>query len=74
MIIYNKLGKNPVLAIEVDGYEYHKKETIQSKRDKMKNEILESIVYRYFVFSTTGSEEKKVGCQINGNPQIPITH
>lgn len=25
-LIYNKLGKNPILVIEVDGYEYYKKE------------------------------------------------
>lgn len=58
-LIYNKLGKNPVLAIEVDGYEYHKKETIQSKRDKMKNEILEKYSLPLLRFSTTGSGEKE---------------
>lgn len=58
-LIYNKLGKNPVLAVEVDGYEYHKKETIQSKRDKMKNEILEKYSLPLLRFSTTGSGEKE---------------
>jgi hypothetical protein len=58
-LIYNKLGKNPVLEIEVDGYEYHKKETIQSKREKMKNEILEKYSLPLLRFSTTGSGEKE---------------
>ena len=29
-LIYNKLGKNPILAIEVDGFEYHKAGTDQT--------------------------------------------
>lgn len=57
-VIYNKLGKNPVLAIEVDGYEYHKKESRQGERDVMKNEILEKYNIPLFRFSTTGSGEK----------------
>ncbi|UOU97200.1 DUF2726 domain-containing protein [Chryseobacterium daecheongense] len=56
-LIYNKLGKNPVLAIEVDGYEYHKQASIQSNRDKMKNEILEKYSMPLLRFSTTGSGE-----------------
>lgn len=58
-LIYNKLGKNPVLAIEVDGYEYHKRETKQSKRDGMKNEILEKYNMPLLRFSTTGSGERE---------------
>lgn len=56
-LIYNKLGKNPVLAIEVDGYEYHKQASIQSNRDKMKNEILEKYSMPLLRFSTIGSGE-----------------
>jgi superfamily I DNA and/or RNA helicase len=58
-LIYNKLGKNPVLAIEVDGYEYHKTESRQAGRDLMKNEILEKYKIPLVRFSTTGSGEKK---------------
>ncbi len=57
-LIYNKLGKNPVLAIEVDGYEYHKIESQQAKRDYMKNEILEKYRIPLVRFSTTGSRER----------------
>lgn len=58
-LIYNKLGKNPVLAIEVDGYEYHKIESRQAERDAMKNEILEKYRIPLVRFSTTGSGEKE---------------
>jgi superfamily I DNA and/or RNA helicase len=58
-LIYNKLGKNPVLAIEVDGYKYHKQETRQGDRDKMKNNILEKYGIPLLRFSTTGSGERQ---------------
>ncbi len=58
-LIYNKLGKNPVLAIEVDGYQYHKKQSRQSERDTMKNEILDKYKIPLLRFSTTGSGEKE---------------
>lgn len=58
-LIYNKLGKNSVLAIEVDGYEYHKTESRQAERDHMKNEILEKYKIPLVRFSTTESGEKE---------------
>lgn len=58
-LIFNKLGKNPVLAIEVDGYEYHRKESRQSERDHLKNEILDKYGIPLLRFATTGSGEKE---------------
>lgn len=58
-VIYNKLGRNPVLAIEVDGYEYHKTTSRQGERDKMKNQILEKYKLPLLRFSTTGSGERE---------------
>ncbi|WP_423775413.1 DUF2726 domain-containing protein [Chryseobacterium joostei] len=58
-LIYNKLGKNPVLAMEVDGYEYHKIESRQAERDRMKNEILDKYKIPLVRFSTTGSGRKR---------------
>jgi len=58
-LIYNKLGKNPVLAIEVDGYKYHKKQSRQSERDTMKNVILTNYGIPLLRFSTTGSGESE---------------
>ncbi|MBR3731129.1 MAG: DUF2726 domain-containing protein, partial [Spirochaetales bacterium] len=57
--IYNKITKNPILAIEVDGYKYHKKGTRQSERDKLKNHILELCEIPLLRLSTTGSGEKE---------------
>lgn len=58
-LIYNKLGKNPMLAIEVDGFEYHKAGTEQSERDKKKDRILAKYELPLLRFSTTGSGEKQ---------------
>ncbi|MDS1032772.1 AAA domain-containing protein [Porphyromonadaceae sp. NP-X] len=57
-LIYNKLGKNPILAIEVDGYEFHKAGTEQADRDKLKDSILAKYKLPLFRFSTVGSGEK----------------
>ena len=58
-LIYNKLGKNPILAIEVDGFEYHKTNTEQAERDKRKDSILAKYELPLLRFSTTGSGEKQ---------------
>lgn len=57
-IIYNKLGKVPVLAIEVDGFEFHKEGSVQSKRDKMKDQILNKYSFPILRFKTNESDEK----------------
>jgi superfamily I DNA and/or RNA helicase len=58
-LIYNTLGKNPILAIEVDGFGYHKAGTEQSERDKKKDRILAKYELPLLRFSTTGSGEKQ---------------
>ncbi len=58
-IIYNKLGKIPVLGIEVDGFEFHKDGTIQAYRDEMKNRILEKYNFPLLRFRTNESYEKE---------------
>lgn len=58
-LIYNRIGKKPVLAIEVDGYENHKKGTVQASRDLLKNHILELYQIPLLRFWTNGSEEKE---------------
>ena len=59
-VIFNKMDKKMVLAIEVDGYYYHKEGTKQQERDKLKDRILEKYEVPLIRFSTTGSEEKKI--------------
>lgn len=58
-LIYNKISKKPVLAIEVDGYNYHKTGTRQHERDLLKNHIFELYEIPYLRFATNGSEEKE---------------
>lgn len=58
-LIYNRVSKKPVLAIEVDGYHYHKDGTVQAERDKKKNHILELYEIPLLRFATNGSGEKE---------------
>lgn len=58
-MIYNKVNKQPVLAIEVDGYDYHKKGTRQFERDIIKDTIFEKYNLPLERFKTNGSGEKE---------------
>ena len=58
-LIYNKLGKIPILAIEVDGFKFHKDGTRQAERDKTKNKILEKYNFPLLRFKTNESNEKE---------------
>ena len=58
-LLYNRISKIPVLAIEVDGYKYHKEDTEQSERDEMKNHIFELYEIPLLRFKTNGSGEKE---------------
>ncbi len=59
-VIFNKMDKKLVIAIEVDGYYFHKEGTKQQERDNIKNKIL----YKYDIplirLNTNGSGEKEV--------------
>ena len=58
-MIYNKVNKQPVLAVEVDGYDYHKKGTNQFDRDIVKNTIFEKYNLPLERFKTNGSGEQE---------------
>lgn len=58
-LIYNKVGKQPVLVIETDGYQHHKEGSRQKERDKMKDRILELYGIPYERLSTTESNERE---------------
>ena len=58
-VIYGKIDKTILIAIEVDGYSFHKEGTRQHERDEMKNKILEKYKIPFIRFSTTGSGEKE---------------
>ena len=59
-LIYNRVSKQPILAIETDGYMYHKSGTRQAERDVKKDHILELYGILLVRLSTIGSNEKKI--------------
>lgn len=58
-LIYSQVSKKPILAIEVDGYWFHKEGSQQAERDAMKNHILEVYQLPLLRFATNGSREKE---------------
>lgn len=58
-LVYNRMSKRAILAIEVDGYAFHQKKTAQAKRDLLKNHIFELYYIPLLRFSTTGSGERE---------------
>ena len=58
-LIYNRISKKAVLAVEVDGYEYHKEDTVQASRDLLKNHIMELYEIPLLRFKTNGSGERE---------------
>ena len=59
-LIYNRVSKQPILAIETDGYTYHKTGTNQSERDIKKDRILQLYKIPLVRLSTIGSNEKNI--------------
>ena len=58
-LITNRISKTPVLAIEIDGATFHKKDSVQGERDRMKDEILKEYGIEAIRFSTKGSNERE---------------
>ena len=56
-LIYNRITKAPVLAIEVDGFRYHKDGTRQAERDRMKGQIFTQYGIPLLRLATNGSSE-----------------
>ena len=58
-LIFNKMNKLPVLAIEVDGTSFHAEGSRQAERDRMKNSILEKIGLPLLRIRTDESGERQ---------------
>lgn len=58
-VIYHGMDRIPTLAIEVDGYKYHVNNEKQSKRDKIKDGILNKCHIPLIRFRTNESMEEK---------------
>lgn len=60
-LFVSRVTKKPILAIETDGYTYHREGTEQYTRDRMKDNILATYAIPLVRLSTKGSgEEEKV--------------
>lgn len=57
-VIYNQYSKQPVLAVETDGYAFHKEGTTQYERDQKKNHILEACGVPLIRLKTNESNER----------------
>lgn len=58
-VIYHRIDKAFLLAVEVDGYEFHKEGTRQHERDVMKDAILQKMHMPLLRFDTNGSGEEE---------------
>lgn len=59
-IIFNKMNKKLVIAIEVDGYYFHREGTRQQEKDNIKNKILEKYDIPLIRLNTIGSGEEEI--------------
>ena len=57
-LLVNRVSKQPVLAIETDGYSYHNSTTVQHQRDLKKNHILAVYGLPLLRLSTKGCDEE----------------
>lgn len=61
-LIYNTVNHKAILAIEIDGTQYHKEGSKQRRRDMLKDSVLASIGLPFLRLSTAGSQEReKIG-------------
>jgi very-short-patch-repair endonuclease/RecA/RadA recombinase len=58
-VVFNRMDKSAVLAVEVDGHAFHAGNEKQKQRDKLKDSILQRYKFPLIRFATTGSQEEK---------------
>jgi very-short-patch-repair endonuclease len=58
-LVYDEVTHKAKLAIEVDGTQYHKRDSDQGHRDVIKDQVLEAIALPLLRLSTSGSQEKE---------------
>ncbi len=59
LLVFNAMNRLPLLAIEVDGFVYHQKNSEQSKRDRLKDSILQKYQIPLLRLSTIQSRERE---------------
>ena len=60
LLIYDSIGKMPLLGVEVDGLNFHQKGSIQAERDQLKNLVFDKANIRLVRLLTTGSKEDQL--------------
>ena len=60
LLIYDTIGKLPLVGVEVDGWAFHRPGSLQSVRDEIKNNVFQLASLRLIRLSTTGSGESAV--------------
>lgn len=58
-LFYNKLSKEKLFVLEVDGIRYHEQDNKQAEHDSIKDRVLESNNILLYRFKTNESDEKK---------------
>lgn len=60
LVIYDSIGKRPLVCIEVDGWAFHRPGSLQSVRDEIKNAAFQHSGLPLVRLSTTGSGERDI--------------
>jgi RecA/RadA recombinase len=57
LLIYDTVGKRPLVCVEVDGWTFHRPGSLQAVRDEIKNAVFQRAGLPLIRLSTTGSGE-----------------
>lgn len=60
LLIYDTIGKRPLVCVEVDGWAFHRPGSLQAVRDEIKNAVFQRVGLPLIRLSTTGSGEAEV--------------
>lgn len=60
LLVYDTIGKIPLVCVEVDGWAFHRPGSLQSERDEIKDAIFQRCGLPLIRLSTTGSSEAAV--------------
>ena len=58
-LLFNKMDKKPIMAIEIDGTRYHAEGSRQAERDALKNSVMEKCGIPLLRLRTNESGEEK---------------
>ncbi|MDO8184765.1 AAA domain-containing protein [Conexibacter sp. JD483] len=72
-VIANRITRRPLLAIEVDGFEFHENRPEQRRRDALKDGVLEHVGIPLLRLATTDSdEERRIREALTSAERVPL--